>query len=62
MDMERFKEELAEASGPHGEKAWQIVEDWYCRDGRARRLSLHDLHDLSRAIADALKAAAPKEE
>ena len=50
MDMEKFKTQLKELAGTDGELAWKLVEDWYTRDGRARRLALHDLHDLSKAI------------
>lgn len=52
--MEKFAEELKRKSGADGGKAWEIVESWYTRDGKARRLSLHDLHELSQAIAKEL--------
>lgn len=57
MDMSSFLEELKRKSGFYGEKAWQITEEWYTRNGKARRLSLHDLHELSTSIAESLKAA-----
>ena len=50
MDMEQFKAQLKELAGKDGEKAWKLVEDWYTGDGNARRLSLHDLHELSQAV------------
>ena len=56
MDMSSFVEELKRKSGQYGAKAWQITEEWHTRNGKARRLSLHDLHELSTAIAESLKA------
>ena len=56
MDMEQFKAQLKELAGKDGEKAWMLVENWYTSEGRARRVSLHDLHDLSSAIAKELVA------
>ena len=57
MDMEMFKAQLKELAGKDGEKAWKIVEDWYTKDGRSRRVSLHDLHGLSMSIVVALDMA-----
>ena len=54
MDMVEFAEALKHKAGVDGEKSWKLVENWYTCEGRARRVSLHDLYALTISIVDIL--------
>jgi hypothetical protein len=64
MTIDEMAKYLEETVQPHGKEAWKIATEW-AKNGRLKKLSLHDLHELSKMISDALDDAhqpAPKPE
>lgn len=64
MTIDEMAKHLEATVQPYGREAWKIATEW-AKNGRLKKLSLHDLHELSKMISDALDDAhepAPKPE